>query len=49
MIVYSDLDALKTAAEEKKNKLIEEDKILKKQKQYSKKVYTSHTNKFELL
>ncbi|XP_042907610.1 intraflagellar transport protein 74 homolog [Parasteatoda tepidariorum] len=38
MIVYSDLGALKTAAEEKKDKLIEEDKILKKQKEYSKKV-----------
>lgn len=38
MNVYTDLEALKVAAEEKKTKLIEEEKILKKQKDCTKKV-----------
>ncbi|KAG8176292.1 hypothetical protein JTE90_011276 [Oedothorax gibbosus] len=38
MMVYSDLEALKVAAEEKKTKLIEEEKILKRQKDSTKKV-----------
>lgn len=38
MVVYSDLGALKSSAEEKKNKLIELEKILRRQRDATKKV-----------
>lgn len=38
MVVYSDLEALKSSAEEKRNKLIEAEKVLRRQKDASKKV-----------
>lgn len=38
MVVYSDLGALKSSAEEKKNNLIELEKILRRQRDATKKV-----------
>lgn len=38
MVVYSDLGALKSSAEEKKEKLIELEKVLRRQKDATKKV-----------
>ncbi|XP_054713289.1 intraflagellar transport protein 74 homolog [Uloborus diversus] len=47
MTIYSDLDTLRTAAEEKKNKLIEEEKILRKQRDATKQVIGELSTHFE--
>ncbi|CAL1291231.1 unnamed protein product [Larinioides sclopetarius] len=49
IVVYSDLDSLKSAAEEKRNKLIEEEKILRRQKDCTKQVVGELNVAFETL